>query len=266
MRAPDKACAAIRATCLALLVVAGLGPALMAAPSEAGTLLRLETDPDAADAVAEVLQARLRVLEIDGEAAIGEDGLTVRLPRGIAATEVTAELIRPARLAVHALSLLAPPEGCPETLLCLPDPLSPPGRVALEAEALLAGSLVARAQAAKTDFGAAVHLRLTSDAAQAFCGLTEAHIGRDLALLLDETLLLYARLQAPICGGEVQIQGLGRDVEALAKQLSLPPLPAPVTLVEIKAIQPPSQTWGEAWRRGLEALRIPPRTTPEISD
>lgn len=73
--------------------------------------------------------------------------------------------------------------------------------------------------------------------AQIFCRLTREHTTERFAILLDNRVLTAPTVNEPICGGSAQISGnfTAQNAQELATLLNAGGLPAPVTLLEVRA-------------------------------
>ncbi|MCP2304651.1 SecDF P1 head subdomain-containing protein [Actinokineospora globicatena] len=72
-------------------------------------------------------------------------------------------------------------------------------------------------RAERTDFGWVVTIELTAATSAVFAQWTTAHVGEQLAVMVDGTMVSAPTIQAPITGGSVQISG--NFTEESAKRL-----------------------------------------------
>lgn len=220
------------------------------------------TAPSAAAAVAQIMQARAGGARIDAE---------ITMPERAGRIEVTvepedAEALVAALLAEGGLRVHAAPDlfadldtECPDRLpagaLCLMDRDTPPRPHLLEAEPLLKGP--AEQAEAITDASGrpGLSLKLGPDAAAVFCEVTQAHIGRVLALVLEGQVLMAPRVAEPICGGAVVISGNFSEAETqrIAAQIAAAPYPAPVEYLENDRVPAPAPEGG--WSNLLDGLK-----------
>jgi preprotein translocase subunit SecD len=108
---------------------------------------------------------------------------------------------------------------------------------------LLTGDMLADARALpdQLNFGQYyVLMRLNNRGKLIFARLTQEHVGRALAIVLDDTIFSAPVIQEPIVGGEARITGNFTPEEArdLAIVLREGALPAPVTIVENRSVGP----------------------------
>ncbi len=108
---------------------------------------------------------------------------------------------------------------------------------------LLTGDLLADAGARpdQMNFGQYyVWMRLNGRGKRIFARITQEHVGKALAIVLDDTIFSAPVIQEPILGGEAQITGTFTPEEArdLAIVLREGALPAPVTILENRTVGP----------------------------
>lgn len=183
----------------------------------------------------------------------GTQRIVVQLP-GLQDTQRAIDLIgRTALLelkVVHsqASSVAAtPPTGTQALPLKKKDPKSgmlvESGAYFVEKRATVTGDMLADARAVpdQSNFGQYyVLMRLDSRGTKIFERLTREHVGKALAIVLDNTIFSAPVIQEPIPGGEARITGTFTPEEArdLAIVLREGALPAPVTIIENRAVGP----------------------------
>lgn len=81
---------------------------------------------------------------------------------------------------------------------------------------------------------------LDSQGARQFCSITRQYTGQRFAILLDNQVLTAPRINEPICGGQGQISGnfTARSASDLAIMLNAGALPAPLSVIEERAVGP----------------------------
>lgn len=101
-----------------------------------------------------------------------------------------------------------------------------------------------------------VLLQFNADGAELFAKLTEANIGKEMAIFLDGTLLSAPVIQTAIYGGEANITGnfTAEEARDLAQDLNFGALPLPIDLIETNTIGP--SLGHVTLEQGTEALTI----------
>ena len=113
----------------------------------------------------------------------------------------------------------------------------------VERRASITGDMLADARALPDQFNFGqyyVLMRLNSRGQRLFARLTQEHVGRALAIILDNTIFSAPVIQEPITGGEARITGSFTPEEArdLALVLREGALPAPVEIIENRTVGP----------------------------
>lgn len=82
--------------------------------------------------------------------------------------------------------------------------------------------------------------QLDSQGTRQFCTITRQFTGQRFAILLDNQVLTAPRINEPICGGSGQISGnfTAKSASDLAVMLRAGALPAPLTVIEERAVGP----------------------------
>ena len=82
--------------------------------------------------------------------------------------------------------------------------------------------------------------QLDSQGTRQFCAITRQYTGQRFAILLDNQVLTAPRINEPICGGSGQISGNfnAKSASDLAVMLRAGALPAPLTVIEQRAVGP----------------------------
>ncbi|HRK64895.1 MAG TPA: protein translocase subunit SecD, partial [Terricaulis sp.] len=82
--------------------------------------------------------------------------------------------------------------------------------------------------------------QLDSQGTRQFCSITRQFTGQRFAILLDNQVLTAPRINEPICGGSGQISGNfnAKSASDLAVMLRAGALPAPLTVIEQRAVGP----------------------------
>jgi protein-export membrane protein SecD len=82
--------------------------------------------------------------------------------------------------------------------------------------------------------------QLDSQGTRQFCTITRQFTGQRFAILLDNQVLTAPRINEPICGGSGQISGnfTAKTASDLAVMLRAGALPAPLTVIEQRAVGP----------------------------
>ncbi|HRP11074.1 MAG TPA: protein translocase subunit SecD [Terricaulis sp.] len=82
--------------------------------------------------------------------------------------------------------------------------------------------------------------QLDSQGTRQFCAITRQYTGQRFAILLDDQVLTAPRINEPICGGSGQISGNfnAKSASDLAVMLRAGALPAPLTVIEQRAVGP----------------------------
>lgn len=101
-----------------------------------------------------------------------------------------------------------------------------------------------------------VLLQFNAEGADLFASLTEANIGKEMAIFLDGTLLSAPVIQTAIYGGEANITGnfTAEEARDLAQNLNFGALPLPIELIETNTIGP--SLGHVTLEQGVDALLI----------
>ncbi len=141
----------------------------------------------------------------------------------------------------------SPPSGTERLFLTEKDPSTGQrvrrGAYFVERRTLMTGAMLADARALPDQFNFGLYyvlMRLNSRGKRIFARLTQENVGRALAIVLDDTIQSAPVIQEPILAGEARITGTFTPEEArdLAIVLREGTLPAPVTIVENRAVGP----------------------------
>jgi preprotein translocase subunit SecD len=128
------------------------------------------------------------------------------------------------------------------------------GTVKVEDQLMMTGDAVSDAQPSVSPGHVEVMLHLTSDGARTFRQITGDNVGRELAIILDNSVFSAPRINEAIPNGQAVISG-GFTVEE-AKQLSVilrsGALPAPLKVVEERTVGP--SLGKESIRKGILAI------------
>jgi preprotein translocase subunit SecD len=110
----------------------------------------------------------------------------------------------------------------------------------VEEQVMMTGDAVDDARLAISEGQVEVPLKLTSEGRRVFSQITTEHVGRSLAIILDDVVYSSPQIREPITGGMASISG-GFTVEE-AQQLSIVlragALPAPLQVVEERTVGP----------------------------
>jgi preprotein translocase subunit SecD len=113
--------------------------------------------------------------------------------------------------------------------------------VVLEDETLLDGSAIKRAQVQTDQFGKPeVTFSLSTEGAKQFLRITEANVGRRLAIVLDGKILSMPLIRERIPGGQVRITGdfSMKDAQDQALVLRAGAFPVPLQIAEERTVGP----------------------------
>lgn len=118
----------------------------------------------------------------------------------------------------------------------------PEKAIAVDKHAVITGAAIRDANWTKDDVChcIVITLRLNDEAAGAFAQLTQANVGRRLAVVLGNEVLTAPNIREPILGGTMQIQGdfTIETANELASLLRLGALPAPYSNVRCQLKRP----------------------------
>ncbi|MBV8775285.1 MAG: protein translocase subunit SecD [Deltaproteobacteria bacterium] len=228
------------------------------APNRGGTYLANFTPPEtvqirsnAMDQALETIRNRIDQLGVRETtvAKEGDNDILVQLP-GIQDPERAKELI--GKTAVLEFKLLddkhsvadavrqGPPAGA--EILYGPPQAGGPTPYLVESPVLMTGDVVtdARVREGGRMEGPYVEVRLNRRGTDIFAALTSQNVGRNLAIVLDNTVYSAPVIKEPIPGGDVQITGNFSFEEAhnLAIVLRSGSLPAPVEIIEERTVGP----------------------------
>jgi preprotein translocase subunit SecD len=231
---------------------------LAPAPNQGGAFVANFTQPEAIqirgnamDQALETIRNRIDQLGVRETtvAREGENDILVQLP-GIQDPEQAKELI--GKTAVLQFKLLddkhnvadavreGPAPG--DEILYGPPQAGGPTPYLVETPVLLTGDTVtdARVREGGRMEGPYVEVRLNRRGADIFGALTAQNVGRNLAIVLDNTVYSDPVIKEPIPGGDVQITGSFSFEEAhnLAIVLRSGSLPAPVEIIEERTVGP----------------------------
>jgi len=128
--------------------------------------------------------------------------------------------------------------------------------IAVEDQALMTGDSVDNARVSVESGQVEVMLSLNSEGTRAFRKITTENTGRQLAIILDNTVYSHPSIREPITQGSASISGGFKIEEAtqLAIVLRAGALPAPLKAIEERTVGP---TLGkESIRSGISAILI----------
>ncbi len=113
--------------------------------------------------------------------------------------------------------------------------------VVLYEEVLLDGSTIKRAQVSSDQFGKPeVIFSLSTEGAKQFASVTEANVGRRLAIVLDGKIMTMPVIRERIPGGQVRISGdfTVKDAQDIALVLRAGAFPVPLQIAEQRVVGP----------------------------
>jgi preprotein translocase subunit SecD len=113
--------------------------------------------------------------------------------------------------------------------------------VVLYEEVLLDGSTIKRAQVASDQFGKPeVTFELSSEGAREFARITEANVGKRLAIILDDKIMTMPVIRERIPGGQVRITGdfTMKEAQDQALVLRAGAFPVPLQIAEQRMVGP----------------------------
>jgi len=208
----------------------------------------------AVDQALEKIRNRIDAFGVS-EPSISREGtqrIVVQLP-GLTDTKRAIDLIgKTAQLELKMVHSQAssptatPPPGTQLLFMKKKDPRSgqlvDAGAYFVERRAAVSGDMLADARAVPDQSTAQYYvlMRLDSRGKKIFERVTRDNVGRAMAIVLDDTIFSAPVIQEPIPGGEARITGNFTPEEArdLAIVLREGALPAPVTIVENRAVGP----------------------------
>jgi len=111
-------------------------------------------------------------------------------------------------------------------------------KLAVEDRVMVSGEDLTDAQLAFDQGAPVVSFRFNASGGKAFCDATRENIGRFFAIVLDDTVISYPRINDAICGGAGIITGSFTQAEAsrLALLLRSGALPAKLVIIEERSI------------------------------
>jgi preprotein translocase subunit SecD len=114
------------------------------------------------------------------------------------------------------------------------------GEVKVEDQVLMTGDAVADAQVFIPEGRPEVSLKLTSDGGKIFRKLTSENVGRQLAIVLDNTVYSSPVIRETIGGGQASISGhfTAKEAKELKTVLKSGALPAPMKVLEERTVGP----------------------------
>jgi preprotein translocase subunit SecD len=129
--------------------------------------------------------------------------------------------------------------------------------VVLEKEVLLDGSAIKRAQVQSDQFGKPeIVFSLSTEGAKQFLRITEANVGKRLAVVLDGKILMMPLIRERIPGGQVRITGdfTMKEAQDSALILRAGAFPVPLQIAEQRTIGP--SLGGDSIQAGIRAAII----------
>jgi preprotein translocase subunit SecD len=231
---------------------------LAPAPNQPGAYVATFTTPEAIqvrsnamDQALETIRNRIDQLGVRETtvAREGENEILVQLP-GIQDPERAKELI--GKTAVLEFKLIDDKHSVADALRSGPLPgdeilygppqTGGPTPYLVETPVLLTGDTVtdARVREGGRLEGPYVEVNLNRRGAEIFAAVTAQNVGRNLAIILDNTVYSAPVIKEPIPGGDVQITGnfTFEDAHNLAIVLRSGSLPAPVQIIEERTVGP----------------------------
>ena len=227
-------------------------------PTAAG----LNTAVDQAmDVAREIINRRINALGTLEPTIIreGNDRILVQAP-GQQDPEALKRLIgRTARLEFKMVNLDVPPEQLQAGRAPIGSHILPTaegGRIAVERRAIITGDMIADARQdfEPTDGTPNVILSFDQTGSRRFARVTQENVGRPFAIILDNVVISYPRINEPILGGQARISGGGFTVETanqLAISLRSGRLPVDLHVVEERTVGP--ELGRESIRQGVIA-------------
>ena len=208
-------------------------------PRTAYTLGGMPNMPDG-DLIIDILTKRLDAFGLNPSMRQQGTELRVEIDAGLDPADAALIMTRPGALSLHAGATSV--ESCEGRTLkgktCLPT-LDGRNFYLLRAEPDIAGDMLDRAEAMDDTAGfKAVRLIFNPDAAKQFAALTEREIGRPIAVVIDDVVVTAPVVREPILGGEAMISGADMNHVVWSVILSQPPLPQPLTVLEVKQVEP----------------------------
>ncbi|MDD5070328.1 MAG: protein translocase subunit SecD, partial [Candidatus Omnitrophica bacterium] len=127
--------------------------------------------------------------------------------------------------------------------------------ILIEKETSLDGSTLLESFLGADQYGRSeVRLRFTSEGSKQFAKVTEANVGRQLAIVLDGKVMSAPVINEPILSGQAQISGSfsPEEARALISVLNSGALPVPLTLEEERSVGP--LLGSDSIRRGVKSI------------
>lgn len=116
------------------------------------------------------------------------------------------------------------------------------GQLVLWEEAEVTGDMVETASAGVNDDGGGFQINFTFDqrGARRFAAYTTEHVGELFAIVLDNEVISYPRIQTPITGGSGRITGnfAPEEAQRIATLIRSGALPAPLTTLDQRSVGP----------------------------
>ncbi len=113
-------------------------------------------------------------------------------------------------------------------------------QLVVENRVMVSGEQLEDAQLSFDNNQPVVSFRFDGSGGKAFCDATRENVGRLFAIVLDDKVISYPRINEPICGGSGIIRGSFTQQSAndLALLLRAGALPAPLTIIEERTVGP----------------------------
>jgi preprotein translocase subunit SecD len=223
-------------------------------PAQAEGWVRLDmvfrTSQPVADETAEVFAARLANRASKPEISISGGDILVSILTQETAEDIAAQLIRKGTFGLHRVLSTAPDcSAVPDELSCfLPTEPTEPAYMVGPAE--LGNEAITEVTPSFDSNGLpSVNVRFGKDGARRLGIITAEMIGQQIALVVEDRVIIAPRVQSPIYGGSFQITGAftARTANDLALILASRALPAPVDFISVdaSAADPPPRSLGE---------------------
>lgn len=201
---------------------------------------------EASDLAVEAVRRRLASLAIADLRVERDDAgrISVSMPGVSDPQRVKDLLAQPGRLTARLVDASMPvnramEEGAPEGSEILYTSGEPPVGYLLRREALFTVADVASAEPAAND-EPRVDFRLTPEASARLAAFSRENTGRAVAIVLDDQIISITDIQRVVTSGTGSIAG-DFDAEGaanLARLVASGPLPAPLTIIEERSIEP----------------------------
>lgn len=171
----------------------------------------------------------------------GVDRIVVQLPGVDDPERIKALIGKTAKMTFHLLDHDAMNSGKPGVgSRALPVRGESMMNVVIKKRVMVSGDMLVDSQPSFEQGAPVVSFRFNAIGAKRFCEVTRDNVGKPFAIVLDDEVISYPRINSEICGGSGIITGgfTVKEANDLALLLRAGALPAPLAVVEERSVGP----------------------------